>query len=116
MDKKRKAYRFGLWGEVVAIMFLRLKGYRIIGRRVRNYGGEIDLIAKRGRMLAFIEVKTRKTSRSPGEVLTPHQQQRIRRAASLFIAKYPRYMAVDTRFDLIFVRPFRLPEHIKNAW
>lgn len=116
MDKKRKAYHFGLWGEVAAILMLYLKGYHIIGRRMRNYAGEIDLIAKRGNTLAFIEVKTRKILDNPGDVLTYHQQQRITRAASLFVAKHRRYADANLRFDLVLVRPFRLPEHIENAW
>lgn len=115
MNKKRKAYQYGLWGETLAIAFLRLKGYRIIGRRVRNVAGEIDLIARRRKLLAFIEVKTRANSHSL-DVLTPHQQKRIIRAASLFIAKHPHYAQIDMRFDLIVIRPFRLPEHICNAW
>lgn len=76
--------------------------------------GEIDLICKRGNRLVFIEVKGRRNEQR--DYITHTQQRRIVRAAELFIAHNPRYAEFNMRFDLVIVRPYKLPEVIENAW
>lgn len=92
-----------------------LKGYRIIARDVRTPVGEIDLVARRGRTVAFIEVKARRGVNT-AEALTPRQRRRIVRAARAFLQYRTGLAALDRRFDLILVRPWRWPRHLTNAW
>jgi len=113
--KKIKAYRFGIFAEIIAIIYLTCKGYRVINKRYRNKAGEIDIIARRGRGLVFAEVKARKNGET-GEILSQRQQQRIIRSASLFVAKKAEFANFEMRFDLLIIRPWRMPEHLVNAW
>jgi putative endonuclease len=115
-DKKLKAYEDGLRAETLSALLLRLKGYRILKRRYKTRVGEIDLIAKRGRTIAFVEVKTRASLDSALQSVTPHMQNRIARAALAFIAQNPGYADYDLRFDLIAASlPFYW-RHLDNAW
>src|SRR6185369_1488712 len=97
----------GRFAELLCVIRLRLTGWRIVSRRMkaaRGTGlGEIDIVARRGRVLAFIEVKAR-PSRDDGLLaVTPHQQQRIMRAAELFLARHADLGALDVRFDVMVV-------------
>ena len=83
--KRRRAWRFGRRAESLAAWWLRLKGYRILAREFRVPVGEIDLIARRGTILAFVEVKARKTAEAAPDALQPRQQRRIARAAGAFL-------------------------------
>lgn len=113
-------YRRGRWAETLCVWHLRLRGWRILARRFvsgRGSGaGEIDIIARRGRLLAMIEVKARPDLRTAAEAVRPRQQARIRRGAENFLARHPRFNAFDIRFDVMLVRPWRLPCHLKDAW
>ena len=113
----RRAYRWGLHAETIAAVWLRLKGYRILARRFRARVGEIDLIARRGRHFAFIEVKARPET---GEMLTARQRARIRRAAEAWLAGAGAYGHLPEKFsasfDLVVVRPWRLPQHVPRAF
>ncbi len=113
---RRRAYRWGLAAESLAAGFLRLKGYRIIASRYRTPAGEIDLIARRGRTVAFVEVKARKRLDIGEEAVSSASEQRIVRAADLFIARHPRLADYIQRFDLIVVVPWRLPVHLQRAF
>jgi len=125
--RRRRAYRFGLRAETAAAWALRLKGYRIVGRRYRSPVGEIDLIARRGGVLAFVEVKARRAATGPpgsaldpAEVLGVRQRRRLVRAARAWLArpqaqKVPQSDAT-VRFDLIVVMPRTWPRHIAGAW
>ena len=113
---KRKAYHWGQWAESLCVIFLRLKGYRIIDRDLREKVGEIDIIAKRGRALVFVEVKARRTHASAAESVSAGQRRRITRAAQSFMAKHPRMLGLDQRFDVVLVAPWRFPHHIQDAW
>lgn len=111
---RRRAWRFGRWGEALCAALLRAKGYRVLARGYRVRVGEIDLIARRGAVVAFVEVKSRHTP--AGEVLSLRQQQRIVRAASAFIAARPDLAGLDQRFDLMLVGRWRWPRHCRDAW
>ena len=99
----------------LAAWWLRLKGWRILGRRVRTPVGEVDLVARRGRTLAFVEVKARATARRPA---SPLDEYRLRRVAAAAEALAPRYArdGDDIRIDAIFIVPRRLPRHLANVW
>lgn len=113
--KRQRAYRYGRWAERVAAGWLRLKGYRILERNLRGAGGgagEIDILARRGDVLAIVEVKARATAAD--EVLTARQRHRLERAA---LAQAARLGAdLRLRFDLMLVLPWRWPRHIMDAW
>jgi putative endonuclease len=114
--KKRAAWRFGRRAEALAVLWLRLKGYRILERNLRLPAGEIDIVARRGRTLAFIEVKARPLRDQAADALTPRQKTRIGRAARAFLGMRPQYAALDIRFDALLLSPRRPPVHIRDAW
>ncbi len=116
MADRRKAERRGRWAETLAACSLMLKGYTLLARRVRNNAGEIDLIARRGTLIAFIEVKARKTHTLAAESVTPKAQRRISRAAEIWMARRSDLAHCDWRFDIITVTPRRWPTHIREAW
>ncbi len=104
----------GRWGETLAVWRLRLAGWRIVARNLRLPQGEIDVIARRGRVLAFIEVKTRANHAQAAEAIAARQQRRITNAARAFLARRPDLAELDIRFDAILVAPW--PRHVVNAW
>ncbi len=112
----RAAHAAGLRAESVAALLLRLKGYRILARRMKTRLGEIDLIARRGRTLVFVEVKARSDLDGALDALQAPQRERLARAASLYVAGRPDLAALDMRFDLVLVAPRRFPRHMANAW
>jgi len=112
---RRAAETRGRSSETLAAWLLRLKLYRILGRRVKTHVGEIDLVARSpAGVLCFIEVKARRDDRSAVESVAPRQRARIERAASVFVAGKPNLVRRGMRFDIISVAPF--PRHIKDAW
>ena len=98
----------------------RLKLYRILARSAvtgRGSGaGEVDIIAKRGNLVAFVEVKARGSLAEAAESLGSGQRRRIERAAAAFLARHPRLGHCQVRFDVILVTPKRFPRHILDAW
>jgi len=106
----------GRRAERAAVWLLRLKGYRILARRFRVPVGEIDIVARRGHTVAFIEVKARASEGAALESVTPRQQRRIGRAALVFLQQHPAYDDFDLRFDLIAVTPGNFPRHHLDAW
>ena len=112
----RAAHAAGLRAEALAAWLLRLKFYRIVGRRVKTRLGEIDLIAQRGRTLVFVEVKARGDTFAAAEALSLHQRGRLTRAAVLFAATRPEFAGFDMRFDVVLMTPRRLPIHLRDAW
>ena len=88
-----------------------LRGYRILDRRCRTPHGEIDLIARRGRRLAFVEVKWRATRAEAEIALRPRQVERIRRAAQFWVGKRPGFADYDIGLDAMLVTPWRWPVH-----
>lgn len=112
---RRQRYKSGLTAERMAAIWLILKGYVVLGARVRTPAGEIDLIATRGKRIAFVEVKRRRTLELAEASVTAKQRQRTRRAADLWLAKHPHYQENTVGFDLIFLLPWRLPIHLPNA-
>jgi putative endonuclease len=115
-QRRRKAQTRGHHAETLAAWYLRLTGWRILKRRYKTKAGEIDIIAKRRKTVAFIEVKARKTREAALEAVTPASQKRISRAARNFVARHPRAGFYTLRFDIVIIRPWALPERIVNAF
>jgi putative endonuclease len=112
----KEAHRAGLKAEFWASVFLMLKGYRILARRHKTHVGEIDLIARRGNALVFVEVKSRLASASAAEALLSRQQARLARAAELYVANHPKLALLDIRFDVVLLSSGRFPRHLRDAW
>lgn len=110
------AYRRGLFGERLASWLLSAKFYRILARRYRTPAGEIDLIARRGRTIVFVEVKHRPTEAEALYAIGSSSRKRITRAADLWLAAHPDAASFNLRFDLVIVVPGRLPRHIPSIF
>jgi putative endonuclease len=113
--KRQRAERGGRRAERLAALWLQLKGWSILGRRVRTPVGEVDLVARRGRTLAFVEVKARASAAEAEQAL---DEWRLRRVAAAAEALAPRYERPgDTlRIDAMFIVPRRLPTHVADVW
>ena len=114
--KRRRAWQTGLTAEAQSAWLLRLKGYRILAQRLKTPVGEIDLVARRGRLLIFAEVKARPTYAEAAEAVTPRQRQRIEAASQVFVAQNPAFADFGQRFDAILCVPGRWPSHLTDAW
>jgi putative endonuclease len=112
----RMAWAQGRRAEFFATLYLRLKFYRIMAGNLRLPGGEIDVVAKRGNLLVFIEVKYRPNRALAQAAITPRQWQRIEAAAAQFVAKRPLLHHCRWRFDLLAMAPKSWPLHRRNAW
>lgn len=112
---RQRAERGGRRAERLAALWLQLKGWKILGRRVRTPVGEVDLVARRGRTLAFVEVKARATAEEAGFALDEYRLRRVAAAAEALAHHYARD-GDDIRLDAIFMVPRRLPRHMTNIW
>jgi putative endonuclease len=115
-EKRVRAYRSGLVAETLAALMLRLKGYAIVAQRYKTPVGEIDLVALKGRRLAFVEVKRRKTAEDAAWTVPARQRRRIVRAAQYRLAGHPDLAGHDIAFDVVLTAPFAWPRHIANAF
>jgi putative endonuclease len=100
---------------MIAAWWLRLHGWRILARRARVRGGEVDLVARRGRTIAFVEVKQRQSNEASAMALDAHRLKRVAAAAEQLSSRYAR-PEDDMRIDAIFIVPGRLPRHLPNVW
>lgn len=106
----------GRRSEVWAAVLLMAKGYRILGFRLKTPQAEIDLLAKRGGVLAVVEVKRRTSLEAALETVAFDQRDRLRRAGAQLAANRPGLRGCDVRLDLVALAPGRLPRHIPDAW
>jgi putative endonuclease len=113
---KRAAWRRGHWAEFLCLWHLRLRGYRVLARRYRVPVGEVDLIVRRGRTVAAVEVKARTELAAASEAISPRQRRRIVRALHHFLATRPDLAGLGLRLDVMLVAPRRLPQHLVDAW
>ncbi len=113
---RQLARKRGLRAEALCALILRLQGYRILDRNWRVPVGEVDIIARRGKVLAFVEVKTRDTEDAAFEAVSLKQRQRIEKAAGAYLAMHPECANLHARFDVMAVAPWRWPAHIQAAW
>ena len=110
------AFQTGLSAESRCAAWLLAKGYRILARRFRSRAGEIDIIARRRGVTAFVEVKARATLDEAAYAITPVQQRRIVAAAEAWLASHPQYANDELRFDAMLIAPGKLPRHLVAAF
>lgn len=115
-ERRRRARRRGRRAETLAALFLTCKGYKILQRSFRTRMGEVDIVARRGKTLAMVEVKYRLAKGDAAASITAAQRRRIERAARGFIAAHPRYAGHHIRFDALLMAPWRWPTHLMDAW
>ncbi len=111
-----RAREDGRAAEVIAALWLMAKGYQVLGFRLRTPQGEIDLLARRGRALAVVEVKTRTSLEEALVAVTPRQRERLRRAAEALARNRRSLQGLHVRLDLFALAPGRRPRHIADAW
>jgi putative endonuclease len=114
--RRQRAQRRGRVAEWLCLWHLRLRGWHILARGWRCPAGEIDIVARRGKVLAIIEVKSRGEFAAAAAALAPRQRRRIARAAEAFLLQRSNLAGLDLRFDLMLVAPRRLPRHWRGAW
>jgi putative endonuclease len=115
-EKRRVAFRTGISAESRAAAFLIAKGFRILARRWKSLVGEIDIVARRRRLLIFVEVKARQDLDAAAWSVSERQRGRIVAAAEAWLARYPDDRIRDIRFDAMLVAPGRMPQHIAAAF
>ncbi len=106
----------GRRAEIWAAAWLMLKGYRILGFRLKTPQAEIDLLALRGKVLAVVEVKQRASLLAALEAVSPDQRARLRSAAATLAARRPALQHTSVRLDLMAMAPGRWPAHRPDAW
>jgi putative endonuclease len=112
---RQLAEQRGRRAERIAAWFLRMKGWRIVGTRVRTPMGEVDIIARRFRTTAFVEVKSRGTLADLDFAVDRNRLRRVAAAASALAAKHA-FPKGDIRIDVILVAPGKMPKHLSNVW
>jgi len=115
--RQQTAEARGRRSEILAALWLTLKLYRVLGRRVKTRLGELDLVAlSPDGSLCFVEVKALTGAETAAEAVTFRQRARITRAAALYLGARPKLRHKAVRFDAILVVPRRWPRHLKDAW
>ena len=115
MRNRRTAEVSGRTGETIAAWYLRIKGWRILATRGRTPAGEVDLVAKRGKLVAFVEVKTRATAGELDFAIDERRLARVAAAAEILSARYANN-GEDIRIDVILISRSARPRHVENAW
>src|SRR5689334_6601759 len=110
------AFKTGLSAETRAAAYLMAKGYRILAKRFKTPYGEIDIVARKRGLIAFIEVKARARLDDAAYAVTPRQQARIIDAAQAWLMAHPEHAEFELRFDAILIAPRRLPRHLLAAF
>jgi putative endonuclease len=114
--QRQQREKRGRDAEQAASLWLRLKGYRILDRRVKTPLGEIDIVAGKGRMLIFVEVKARGEMAKALEAVTMETRRRIQEAARLWVSRRRKLAEHVWRFDIVLLAPGKLPRHMRDAW
>jgi len=115
MNDRRRRERSGRKAETLAAWWLRFKGWTILARRVRTPLGEVDIVARRGSVVAFVEVKARTSAREAALALDEYRLRRVAASAGALAHRYAREGDV-TRIDAIFILPGRFPRHMADVW
>jgi putative endonuclease len=120
-DQRRKAQRIkalrrGSFSEYLAAFSLMLRGYRILAMRYRVKSGEIDIIARKGDLVSFVEVKARATAADSVFAVNGLTQSRIRNASLYWLQTQKDASQLSYSYDIIAVRPWRWPEHFRDAF
>jgi len=115
-ERRRGAHLYGLKAESIAALLLRLKGYTILAQRFVVSGGEIDLIARRGGVIAFVEVKARADLEVAALAISATKRRRIARAARVWLTRNPWAAGLTLRGDAVFIARRRFPRHAPSAY
>lgn len=115
-EKAKRSGTTGRRGEALAILWLSAKGYRLLTRRFGGKGGEIDLVMKRGRTIAFVEVKARGALDDALTAITPQKRRLVEARVRQWLARNPWAMDHDLRADAVFLAPWRRPRHVPRAF
>ncbi len=113
--KRKRANQRGRASELAAVAALICRAHVILARRYKTPVGEIDIVARRGSRIAFVEVKQRPTRALCEAAVTAETRRRVRRAADLWLARNPRHQSLDIGFDTVFVTPWRLPIYLRDG-
>ena len=116
LGQKRKANKRGRRAEWLAACYLRLKGYRIVERGMRTRSGEIDIIARKGDLVAIVEVKYRHNIDDALHAVDHRCQHRIANAANIWLSAQRDYHQLSLRFDIIAMLPGQWPKHFTGAF
>jgi putative endonuclease len=110
--------QFGRAAEEAAARYLQRQGWRLVDRNVRIGRGELDLIVRRGPVLAFVEVKARRSSTAgaPEDAVTPRKRRQVARLAGLWLAARPWALTgvTDVRFDIVAVDATAAPASVRH--
>lgn len=115
-DDRRKAFLRGHLSEYYAAAYLLCKGYRIKAMRFRTKSGEVDIVARKGDLVAFVEVKARRITGDAIFAVDPSTQRRIRNASLAWIARQPDAAMLTYRYDIVAVTPWSRPQHFIDAF
>ena len=116
LDRKRRSERKGRRAEWLAALALMLKGYRIAALRYRTPVGEIDIVARKRDLVAFVEVKARRDLAAGIDAVSYPAQRRIAAAGELFISRQRDSAKLSWRHDVIVVSPWKWPVHLEDAF
>ncbi|MBD9385721.1 YraN family protein [Agrobacterium sp. AGB01] len=116
LKKRKRAHRRGHLAEYLAALYLVLKGYRILALRYRTPLGEIDIIARKGELVAMVEVKARKAEKTAVDAVSFESQRRIRAAADVWLARMRGTGQLSLRFDIVAILPWSWPRHFRDAF
>ncbi len=115
--KKNQGYKSwlkGVYAEIFAALYLKIKGYKIIGRRLKTPVGEIDILCQKAETLSVVEVKYRPTLETAAYSITHRQMERLAKTVQWIDGG--KYFRMKIRFDVLFIVPYKLPKHLKNVW
>lgn len=113
---RRKAERRGRWSEWLAALWLTLKGYRVVALRYRTHAGEIDIVALKGDLAVFVEVKARRETGLAVDAVSLSAQRRIRAAGDVWLARQGDAARLSCRYDIVAVLPRSRPHHFPDAF
>ena len=116
MERGLRARRDGRRSEIVCALWLMAKGYRILGFRMKTAQAEIDVLARKGDVVAVVEVKRRASLEAALEAVSWRQRERLLAAARSLTARRPDLAGAAIRLDLMALAPGRRPRHIRDAW
>ena len=115
-NARQRSHRHGILAEYAACAWLMLKGYRLVVMRYKTPVGEIDVVMRRGKTLAMVEVKARKQFEDAAAAIHHENQSRVMRASQYFIVHHPRYAQLQVRFDAVLIAWYRWPRHLPHAF
>ena len=116
LQRRRAAFTRGLAAAAAAAALFEAEGFVILERRARTPRGEIDLVARRGNLVVFIEVKARASLRFAAESILLRQRRRIVGAAEIYLARHAELAGLDVRLDVVLVAPDGPPLHLPGAF